>query len=597
MGEDEVGTHARLVDARTVLEAGIGGHGGRVVGTAGDAILAEFSSVGEALAAALEAQARLAEANADLAEAQRLAFRIGINLGEVIVDGDDIFGDGVNVAARIQGLAEPGGIAVSGAVADQLRQYPGVVFDDQGPQRLKNVAEPVRVYAVRDAGHAATAKAVRPRRHWPWVAAAVLVVLVTGGVALQQGWLASGPATPEPPVEARLATGKPTIAVLPFREQGGETDGDYFADGVTEDVISELGRFSSLLVLSWSAVAPYRGDATALGELSRELDVRYVVSGTIRRADEALRVSVQLTDAARGVLLWSERYDVAMAELFAVQDAITRQVVGALAGSVSSLEQARVLERPTEDLGAYDLVLRGRAFLRNVERQANFQARSLFEAALAADPGYADAHVGLAVTEVNDIKYGWTEWPGAALGRAAAHVDAAVAGDPDNPHAHAVRAELLRLEGDLEAARRASDRAIALNPNSALSQATRGGILVFQGELQPAIDALELALRLDPHPDASWVVNLALAYYLADRYAEMIALFDRFGDAFAEEPAQHLLLAAAHGQLGEAVAATAALQRLRRVSPFFDAEVYAGNLALPAHREALLDGLAKAGLE
>ncbi len=603
MGEDEVGTHARLIAARAVFETAIDGHGGRVVGTAGDATLAEFASVGEALAAALEFQARLAETNADLPEARRLAFRIGINLGEVIVDGEDIFGDGVNVAARIEGLAEPGGIAVSGAVADQLRQYRGVVFADLGWQRLKNVPAPVRVYAVRPAIGAGRAPAVRrwrsrPRQFRRWLGAALVGLVVLGGLAAHQlGAFRSTPAGSEAPVAARLATGKPTIAVLPFREPGGTADSVYFADGVTEDVISELGRFSGLLVLSWSAVAPYRDAAAPLDELSRELGVRYVVSGTIRRSGEALRVSVQLTDAVPGVLLWSERYDVALADLFAVQDAITRQVVGEVAGSVTRLEQARVLERPTQDLGAYDLVLRGRALLRSVERQDNFSARALFEAALASDSGYADAHVGLATSEVNDVKYGWTEWPADSLERAKGHVEQAVASDPTNPHAHAVRAEVLRLEGDLEAARRASDRAIALNPNSALSQATRGGILVYAGMPEPAIDALELALRLDPHPDASWVVNLAMAYYLVGRHADVVALFDRFGGGFEEEPAQYLLLAAAHGQLGETAAATAALHRLRRVSPFFDAGVYAGNLAEPAHRQVLLEGLEKAGLD
>ena len=597
MGEDEVGTHARLIAARRVIEAGIAGHGGRVVGTAGDATLAEFASVGEALGAALEVQASLAEANAAVADAQRLAFRMGINLGEVIVDGEDIFGDGVNVAARIEGLAEPGGIAVSGAVADQLRQYRGVVFEDLGWQRLKNVAEPVRVYAVRPANGAVRAPAARRWWSWRWLGAALLGLVVLAGAAVYQlGAFRSAPASSEAPVAARLATGKPTIAVLPFREQGGTVDSVYFADGVTEDVISELGRFSGLLVLSWSAVAPYRDEATPLDELSRELGVRYVVSGTIRRSGEALRVSVQLTDAARGVLLWSERYDVALADVFAVQDAIPRQVVGEVAGSVTRLEQARVLERPTADLGAYDLVLRGRALLRSVERQDNFSARALFEAALASDPGYADAHVGLALSHVNDIKYGWTEWPADVVERAEAHAEEAVASDPTNPHAHAVRAEVLRLQGDLEAARRASDRAIALNPNSALSQATRGGILVYAGMPEPAIDALELALRLDPHPDASWVVNLAMAYYLVGRHADVVALFDRFGGGFEEEPAQYLLLAAAHGQLDAPAEAVAALVQLRRVSPFFDARVYADNLAEPAHRRALLDGLEKAGL-
>lgn len=603
MGRDELGTHARLIAARSTLEGRIVAHGGRVVGTAGDATLAEFASLSEALTAAIEAQEALAEAHAALPPEQRLHFRIGLNLGEVIVDGDDIFGDGVNVAARVEALAEPGGIAVSAAVVDQLRRHPGVVFEDLGTQRLKNVETPIRVYAVRPAGTAVAADGRRARSARRLTLAGIGVVLLAGLAAfalrapIVQWWAGSGvPVTEQAPVVPARISGKPTVAVLPFEEAGAAESG-YFADGITEDVISELGRFSSLLVLSWSAVAPYKDEAVAPDVLSRELDVRYVVSGTIRRAGDELRLSVQLTDAERGVLLWSERYEVTLDDVFAVQDAITRQVVGALAVNVGRLEQARVRERPTADLGAYDLVLRGRELLHRVEREANYRARVLFEEALASDPDYADAHVGLAESHLNDFKYGWTQWPATAVAEAERHAGRAIEAATDNARAHAVRAEVLRFQGDFAAAGRSAERAVQLNPNSAASHAIEGGILVYSGEAGAAIAALELALRLDPHPEASWLVNLAQAYYFVGRYDDVIALFDRFAGGFEEEPTQHLLQAAAHGQLGQEEAGRRELERLRRVSPFFDAQGFASNLADPAQRDRLLEGLRKAGWE
>lgn len=415
MGLDEAGTHARLIACRKVVQERIERHGGRLVGTAGDAVLAEFPSVVEALDAARETQQALEGRNAGLPEEHRLTLRIGLNLGEVIVDGDDIFGDGVNVAARLQALAEPGGIAVSGAVRDQCKSHPGVAFEDRGLQRLKNVAEPVRVLAVRDlSSRVALAQPRRSRRWLVGGAIAAALALLAVAAALYWTGVPSWPWASPPegdrqsmpaPGRAELP-GKPTIAVLPFADQGGDAENAYFADGVTEDIIGELGRFSSLFVLSWSAVAPYKETAVTPEELRRDLDVRYVVSGTIRRADNRLRVTVQLTDAVRGVLLWSERYDERLADVFAVQDQITRQVVGALAVHLSRVEQARVFAKPTASLGAYDLVLRGRELLQRIERDANFNARAMFEAALAIDPHYADAHVGLAFTNLADFKYG-----------------------------------------------------------------------------------------------------------------------------------------------------------------------------------------------
>lgn len=606
MGADEVGTHARLRAHRRVTDPLIATHSGRIVGTAGDAILADFPSVVEALSAAVEIQAALADRNAALPPEQRLEFRIGINLGDVIVDGDDIFGDGVNVAARIEALAEPGGIAVSGAVFEQVRNKLDYAFHDRGAHRVKNIAEPVRVYSVGAIGEAAPR---RPRKalYLGLAAAAALgLIIVIAAVAAQLGLrqpigafgVDDAPAIGDEPDGQTSRTERPTIAVLPFESRSGDADQDYFSDGVTEDVIADLGRFSDLLVLSWSAVAPYKDRSVAPDELSRDLGVRYVVGGTLQRADDRLRVTVQLTDAERGVLLWSERYDEELEDIFAVQDKITRQVAGALAVHVTGLETERAFEKPTEDLGAYDLVLRARNLLRSVDRDRNLEARGMLQQASAIDPDYSEAYVGEGWTHLNDFLYGWTEWPDRAVERAGELAAHAIDLEERNASAHVLLADVLSFQRDFDGSNREIERAIALNPNDAMSRAIHGKLMFYTGRPKEAVASLELALRLNPHPSAWWIVDLAAAHYYLGHDNEAIRLLDRYDKLVEEHPGTHAILAAAHGQLDQQDAAAQMLARLRRVSPFFDANRFANNLAYnPEDKRRLLDGLRKAGLK
>jgi len=604
MDADEAGTHARLIGFRQLIDAALDQHGGTLIGTAGDAVLATFTSVTGGLAAAIAMQRAMAERNEGVPADEQLLFRIGLNLGDVIVDGDDIFGTGVNVAARLEALAEPGGIAVAGAVRDQVVGKVDVAFTDRGLCHVKNIADPIRVYAVAGATGEIRSRWLAPGRRRAWrvvLAATAVAVMLAAAVALAPDWLSrTGDETisdRESGADTVVAgIGKPTIAVLPFKDQSGIGGQDYFSDGVTEDIIRALGRFSGLLVLSWSAVAPYKGRAAVLDELGEALGARYVVGGTIRQSGDQLRVSVELTDTQRGVLLWSERFDDRLEDIFAVQDRITQQVVATLAGRVRRLEQAEALAKPTESLGAYDLVLRGRNLLRWVERDANYDARSLFERAIAIDPSYADAHVGLGWTFLNDFLWGWTQWPHRAMAQAEASARRAIELDDRNAAAHALRAFVFTFRRQFEAAETAIDLALELNPNDAMSHAIRGDLMVYGGRPEEAIQPLETALQLDPHPLAWWLVDLGQAYYLEGRYADVVALFDRFTGEFEEDPGPHAILAAAHAKLGDSRAASAAAEQLRRVSPFFDSETYARGIAGAEHQRHLLDGLRKAGL-
>jgi adenylate cyclase len=329
MEADEEGTLRTLKGHRASIDALVSRHDGRIVGTAGDSILAEFASPVEAARCAVEIQEVLAKQNADLSPGRRLEFRIGINLGDVVVEGADLFGDGVNVAARLQALADPGGVFVSGGIYDQIKTKLPFGYDFLGAQRVKNIAEPVRIYRLhREPGAALRSQAARRRRRWSLITAVAAVILAVA-VGIWQAMPLIGPAIDRVTGSTRMlpAPGRASIAVLPFANQIDRED-DYFSDGLTEDLISALARFSSLSVMSWNAVAPYKDQVVSPEELARNLPVRYVVDGSVRRAGERVRITARLSDAERGTLLWSERYDEAAGDIFAVQDSITRRVVG-----------------------------------------------------------------------------------------------------------------------------------------------------------------------------------------------------------------------------------------------------------------------------
>ncbi|HEX6113792.1 MAG TPA: adenylate/guanylate cyclase domain-containing protein [Geminicoccaceae bacterium] len=610
MGADEAGTHATLTAYRKVLADTIAEHGGRVVGTAGDSVLADFPSVVEALRAAVDIQAQFAERNAELPADRRLRFRIGINLGDVIVDGEDIFGDGVNVAARVQALAEPGGIAVSGAVYDQVRNKLDLGFRDRGTHRVKNIAEPVRVYGVMLESPAARRAARVARGFWLVAigAGAAMVVLALAVTAWLHWPQAQRSDRAEPgsrteaepaadPLQPTSAVGaRPAIAVLPFDNQGGEPEQDYFSDGITEDIISALGRFSNLQVMSFDAVAPYKGQTVTPERLSEDLEVRYVVDGSVRRAGDQLRVTTRLTDAGRGVLLWSERYDRTMDDIFAVQDDITRQIVSTLAIRVSYLEQERAFGTPTENLNAYDYYLRGRQSFRQFTRAGNVRAQELFERAIELDHNYGDAYAALAWTYTKSAEMGWTEWPDQALERAHDLAQSAVRLDSTNQLGHILLAIVHTYRQNYELALGELDRAVKANPNHAGNHAERGWVLLAGGRPGDAIAALEEAVRFDPSPTPNTFSNLGMAYYLRGRYDDAVSIGQSAVGRYPHHVMLYIVLAAAYAETGQLDAAARAADELRRLHPFFEVDSFGQFFRDPAERDRLRASLRKAGL-
>jgi TolB-like protein/class 3 adenylate cyclase/Tfp pilus assembly protein PilF len=609
MGVDEDGTHQALKAHRQITDATIARHGGRIVGTAGDSVLADFPSVVEALSAAVDIQQALQVRNAGLPPGRRLEFRIGVNLGDVIVDGDEIYGDGVNVAARLEALAEPGGIAMSGSVFDQVRNKLDLRYRDRGRHRVKNIAEPIRVYSVELTDRA---KAWQRSRLWlsRWrfaLAMAVGILLAASALAF---WLTpiwhgvrvsseAGIGLREEHPGRRGDLTRPLIAVLPFDNQSGDPEQTYFSDGVTQDLISALARFGDLPMVSWSAVASYGNATTSPAQLSRELSVRYLVTGSVRRADRRLRVNVQLIDAKRGTLLWSERYDHDVDDLFAVQDQITRNVAGALAAELGEVERVRALTKPTNNLDAYEYVLRGRAYLGRFERSSYADARDMFQRAIDLDPDYGAAYRGLAATYLQAVDQGWTEWPQRAVADAHDLLQKALLFDPADAEAHALLADVYTYRGRFDLALTELDRALQLNPSDAESLGRQGWAKLTSGQVEQAIDLMTTALRFNPRGRPEMFGNLGLAYYLQDRYDDAIATLERGLGRFpqAEYVFGSIALAAAYAQAGRTEDAVKVAHDVRRLAPFFEIDGFIQLVRDPEQQEHIAEGLRKAGFE
>jgi TolB-like protein/class 3 adenylate cyclase/Flp pilus assembly protein TadD len=596
MGRDESGTLAALKAVRReLIDPKIAEHGGRLVKTTGDGLLIEFASVVDAVHCTIELQGAMAERNDAEPEDRRLVLRIGVNEGDIIIDGDDIFGDGVNVAARLQEVAPPGGVCLSSRVYDHVQDRLGGRFEDGGERALKNIARPVRVYlwTPRPAdGVVAARPAAKPRRIVWSLAAAAIVALGAGG----WWWISSQPGRSAAAASAPTASSRPGIAVLPFVNLSGDPAQDYFSDGLTEDVIAALGRFGSLTVMARNAVFPFKGKNAKPAEIGRELGVRYIVEGSVRRAGERVRINVQLTDAQAGKLLWSQQYDDELKDVFAVQDSVTRQVAGALAVNLTQVEERRALSKPTDSLDAYDLVLRGRERLQLSTRQANRAARQFFERAAELDPGYADAYAWNGKANLEQAEYGWAEDVNATAERALELGRKAVALDPDSVLGHGVIGLVHLAHGEYEQASAEIDRALALNPSDSIGLQAHAQVLVGLGRIDEAIQAGEAALRFDPLPPITPLFDLGMAYYLARRHADAIRVLERAIARVPENAAIHALLAAAYAQLGRPQEAARERDALRRVSPFFDIAAFGSRFQNPAHRTYLTEGLAKAGL-
>ncbi|HEX2114832.1 MAG TPA: tetratricopeptide repeat protein [Alphaproteobacteria bacterium] len=550
MSADEEGTF-NTVQAlmRDVLGPAIARHRGRIVKTTGDGILAEFSSPVEAVRCAGTIQGHLSAASAELPD-RRIRLRIGINLGDVIAEAGDVFGEGVNVAARLEALAEPDTIFISGSVYDHVRGKIPYRADELGLRRLKNIADPVRVYRL-----VAGTETARPM---------------------------SSP--------ARASSGEPSVAVLPFANASGDAGQEYFSDGITEDIITELSRFSNLAVRPRHVTFGLKGGEASLAALGETVKADYVLEGSVRKAGPRIRVTAQLSDTRTGRQIWAERYDRDLTDVFAVQDELARSIVAALGVKVEEGERLRGLEKAPESMEAYDYYLHGLHF----QRRDLLRARRMFEAAIERAPGLARAYVGLAWNHL--IEFKWVRETADPAQLDAAHRTAitALALNPADAEAHWLIGAIHLWRRESAAAISAYERARQLNPNHPDLLAEMVDALTYAGRSVEAIAIGERALALNPSHPQWYLWNLAAAYYLTGRYEEAL---DRLNRMTEPGPA-YRLIAATHAQLGHYDEAHLAAQRLLRFDPEFSISRFAAATpyVVDADRQHYIDGLRKAGL-
>ncbi len=556
MEADEAGTLAVLqAHLKELIAPKIAEHRGRIVKTTGDGLLAEFASVVDAVGCAAAVQRAMAGRNADVPADRRLEFRIGVNHGDIIAEGDDIYGEGVNVAARLEALADPGGVLVSGDAYRQVRNKLGLDFDDLGEQTLKNMAGAVRLYAVR-------------------LAAAV----------------DSAGALPLP--------AKPSVAVLPFDNLSGDPEQRYFSDGITDDIITELSRFRELFVIARNSSFQYRDKATDVKRIGRELGVQYVVEGSVRKAGNRVRITAQLVDAGTGNHLWAERYDRDMGEIFAVQDEVTRAIVAATAGRLQAdgLEKSR--RKSTANLASYDYMLRGLAHFHRFGADDLEPARRMFEKAVELDPGFARAHAHLALMLLHI--YGKEEahrppQERAMLNRAFEIAQRAVQLDDNDGICHSFLGQICLSRKSFDHAEQHTEKSIRLNPNDANLIAFQALFCAFVGRPADALDRVDMALRLNPSPPNWYWAFRGLALYGLRRYAEAAAALER---QTARPYWDHCWLAACYAQSGHAAEARAHAAEALKMSPGFTLRRYAATewFKDPAALDHLIEGMRKAGL-
>ncbi len=603
MGEDEAGTHRALCELRSAVDPLIGAHGGRIVGTAGDSLLADFLSVVEALNCAIEMQQAARAINDPMPPQRRLELRIGVNLGDVIVDGDNIFGDGVNIAARLQALAQPGTVCIDHTVYQQVKHKLALSYRALGSHHVKNIAEPVRAYAV-----GVPAAAPRPRigRRSLVTAVGVATLFAAGVVAWQlhagAGRALFGLGAAKAIEVASLAAparllGRPVVAVLPFKNLSGDDGQDFFSDGITEEVITALGRFSNLLVSGKSASFQFKDRSVAPAEIGRQLDARYLLEGSVRRAGDRVRVNAELTESATGRQVWSDVYEAEGKDIFGVQDDIARRVVGAAAVTMTRFERDRVLAEPTENLAAYEYVLRGRGFLSHATRDSNDEAQDMFQKAIDLDPNYAAAYAELGLSLVEAVAAGWTEFVADDLDRAETLAQKAVARDPTLASAYRLLAEIHLSRRHFDLALAQNERALEINPSDAENFLERGEFMVWAGRASEALPWLEGALRLD-RGNARAALSLGAAYYFLGRYGDAIEPMDRALAGNIGRVKQfegRAILAATYAQLDRREDAEREWSVLMRMAPFVDAERFASQYGTQTAHDHMLEGLKKAG--
>ena len=547
MARDEEGTLGALKGLRhDIFDPAVRARGGRLVKLMGDGALVEFASVVAAVECALAIQESMTARYADGPEEEAVAMRIGVHVGDVIVQGDDLYGDGVNLAARLEAEAEPGGVAISQDVWRQIESKLGPVFRDGGERNLKNIDRPMRVYL-------------------------------------------SG-ATAEPSAPADRAA-QPSIAVLPFANMSGDPEQEFFADGLTEDIITELSRFKDLLVISRNSTFVYKGRAVNLQEIAKDLDVQYIAEGSVRKAGDRVRVTVQLIETAADRHVWAERYDRKLEDIFDIQDEISAAIVSTLPGRLEAALRDRAKLRPTGNMAAYEYVLTGKILHHRSQRKDNEEAVRMLDRAIALDPDYAHAHAWRGCTLGQAWVYGWTEDSEATWNDMQRSLATVLALDDNDSDVHRILAAANIAQDNHERSFYHQERALSLNPNDTLIVVQQGEILTWLGRAEEGIEWILKAMRLNPyHPERFWS-HLGRAYFVARRYDEAVEAFQHLNEP---DDAQHAFLAACHARLGDTARAEAHRTKTLGLNPAFTVAGYLPTLHykdpadLEHHEESLL---------
>jgi adenylate cyclase len=603
MGQDEAGTVNRLKEYRALMTGLIQQYRGRVVDSPGDNILAEFASVVDATECAVQVQQELKNRNAELPNDSRMEFRIGINLGDVIEDGERIYGDGVNIAARIESLAEAGGICISGTSYDQVKNKLNLGYKKLGEHSVKNIAEPVRVYRVLTEPEAA-GKVIGERRkakRWIALAAAIVLILVMGGMASWFYYLRQSPKH-EPASLDRMAfplPDKPSIAVLPFDNLSEESNQEYIADGLTENIIAALSNISEMLVIARNSTFVYKDKPVKIQQVSEELGVRYVLEGSVQKSGDNLRISAQLIDATTGYHLWAKRYDRNLKDLFVLQDEITLKIISALRVKLTEGEQARLNDKSTDNLDSFLKVQEGYPYFFRFNEESNIKARQMFEEALALDPENATACTMLAWTYLMEVRSGWSKSPGRSMEQTVELAQKALALNDTLGATHSLLGHIYLDKRQYEKAIAEAERAVALNPNGADAHAHLGKTLNYVGRWQEAIALLKKAIRINPIPPNWYLFMLGQSYSFVGQYGEAIAMYKTVLQRNPDDFSALIGLAAVYGASGREEKARAAVAEILRIEPKFSLERAAEESMYKnqADTERMIDSLRRAGLK
>lgn len=595
-GDDEATVRA-LEDSRAVFREHIVAGHGRVIDMAGDSVLAVFHSATGAVRAAVAIQHTLAAKNEPLPDARRMRFRIGVNLGEVIERPDGtVYGDGVNVAARLESLGEPGGVIISASVFEQIKNRVALEFEPIGAQRVKNIAESINAYRVVGKGAVRTVSHRRVRRLRLALAACLFVIAVGTGIYIY----VKSHLDPAPGGGARLTLpDKPSIAVLPFVNMSQDPEQEYFSDGMTEEVITSLSKRPGLFVIARNSVFTYKGKAVKPEQVSRELGVRYVLEGSVRKADHRVRITAQLIDGQNGGHLWAEHYDGELKDIFALQDGVTQKIVAALSPRLSAESQAKGAARPeTVSVEAYDLLLRGVSLRNQVKRESRPLARQFFERAIVLDPNYANAYAALAWIYIDEWSFLWSQDP-QTLARALEVARRAVELDPDLAEGRRALGYALLWSKRYDECQPQLKTAVELDPNSANALGTLASCLNYLGRPAEAIEYVRQAMRVDPKYGPWVVLWLGDSYYLLRRYDDALAAYEEAKVRNPNYISPHRSLAAIYAELGRQKDAEAEAAEVMRINPQFSLETYRARLPFknPQDLDRFTGALRKAGLK